>query len=85
MTESLIAALFLNYGALAGAVAARTPAYQRSQVTNSIVFLLIPLGALASFGALALFIADKGIGYGLLNWLLSLVAFGLVNAVLRNI
>jgi len=80
MTESLIAALFLNYGALAGAVAARTPAYQRSQVTNSIVFLLIPLGALASFGALALFIAD-----GLLNWLLSLVAFGLVNAVLRNI
>jgi hypothetical protein len=85
MTEPFMAALFLNYGALAGAVATRTPSYLRSQATNSIAFLLIPLGTIAAFGALALFIHDKGIGYGLLNGLLSLIAFGLTNVLLRSI
>lgn len=85
MTELLVAALFLNFGAVASAMVFRTPAHLRSSATNSIAPFLIPLGTLASFFALGIFLYEKGIAYGVLGWFLLSMALAAANSVLRGI
>ena len=63
----------------------RTPIDLRSSATNSIARLLIPLGALAGFGALGMLLHDQGVLQGLLAWFVSLAIFTVVNSILRRV
>ena len=73
MTNEILAALLLNFGAAASAMVARQPAWDHSMATRSIGFLLFPLGAVAGFAAIALFVYFMGLE-GLVAWVLSAIA-----------
>ena len=85
MTSVFTAALILNFGAVVSAIVARAGPLDRSSITRQIAFLLIPLGALAGFGAIGLFIYDQGVGYGLVYWVLSAMFFTFATTMLQGI
>jgi len=68
MTRQLIAALLLNFGAMAGAALAQIPRYFQSRVTRNVGWILMLGGAIGGLLAIYLFIQVRGWGYGLLLW-----------------
>lgn len=75
MSDELLVALLLNFGAVVGVLTFNAPIYSRSIATIYLAPFLVPMGTFASFGAIALFLWDRGFGSGLLWWLVSALIF----------
>ena len=78
MSIFLISALLLNFGAMTGAMVSSTPYASRSSATHSVAGFLVPLATIAGFAAIALFLYDQGVGYGLLWWAASSFLFAAI-------
>jgi hypothetical protein len=77
-TQTLAAALLLNFGATVGVMIARAGPLNQSPVTYQLAGALIGLGAIGGFLCLYLFYRDEGLLYGFLYWLLSGVGFAVI-------
>lgn len=79
-----MAALCMNYCAVAGAIVFRTPRYAQSGLTIRLGGVASALGTLAGFFAIYLFIASSGWAAGLLYWVVSSVLMILVVSALMD-
>lgn len=89
MTQQLIAALLMNFGAIAGAMLMRNPRWNWSLLSRKLGWLLFLVGGPAGLLAIYLFVEERGWGYGLLLWFgssgLSATALGFMFDGLRTI
>ncbi|HXL13421.1 MAG TPA: hypothetical protein VN941_05610 [Bradyrhizobium sp.] len=86
MSDAIIGALLLNFGAVVAANIARVGRQNCSPVTYELATPLTALGSLAAPAAIFLFARDQGIFLGLWNWAwsslpLSLVAIFLMDGI----
>jgi hypothetical protein len=78
MDMETIAGLLLNFSAVVGAITIRQPSYVHSRVTAPVAPLLGVAGTIAGFASIFALIRAHGIGYGLLWWAISGIAFAAV-------
>ena len=84
MTSAMIGALLLNFSGIVGVITMRAGRLNWSTVTYMIGGPLISVGTMASFLAIALFIRDQGIGYGLLYWVLTGLVLSFVASMIMD-
>lgn len=88
MSEQLIGALLLNFGAAAGAMLMRIPKWDQSRMSRQVGWILLLGGGLGGFFAIYLFIHELGWLRGLALWFgsdgLSALALGVMLEGLRD-
>ena len=85
MDKLTLAALLLNFGAVAGAMVMRISIERRSIPTFHVGGLLSALGTIAGFGAAAIFLYNLGVLHGLLYWAGSAIAFTAITSTIIRI
>lgn len=78
MSDTLLAAVFLNFAGAAGSSTMLIGRQNLSPLTNKLFSLLIVGGAIAEFLAMFLFIKDQGLQYGAIYWGGSGLAFSFI-------